>query len=193
MYNVLEKLRSGTALTAKDKLVHEQGLVSVLRTLHDELDAAVLAAYGWSDLALPRDTETLLERLVALNAKRAAEEAAGAVRWLRPEFQQRGGGTTAGQQAEMDMAQDTADDDASTLPTATPISKRPWPSGLPEQIRTVAEVLAGSVLPLTLPALEAHFSARGRWRERLPTILDTLEALGRARRLGGAPGRWQGV
>jgi hypothetical protein len=70
--------------------------VSVLQSLHDELDAAVLQAYGWSDLgpvpwsdeaARAAWTETLLERLVALNAKRAAEEAAGTVRWLRPEFQ----------------------------------------------------------------------------------------------------------
>jgi hypothetical protein len=50
LYNVLDKLRRGEALNVKDKLLHEQGLVSVLRTLHDELDDAVLAAYGWSDL-----------------------------------------------------------------------------------------------------------------------------------------------
>src|SRR5690606_25765124 len=50
MYNVLEKLRSGEALTAKERVIHEQGLVSVLRQLHDELDAAVLHAYGWGDL-----------------------------------------------------------------------------------------------------------------------------------------------
>ncbi|TAL84233.1 MAG: hypothetical protein EPN74_11755 [Rhodanobacter sp.] len=31
--------------------------------------------------------ETILERLVALNAERAAKEARGVVRWLRPEFQ----------------------------------------------------------------------------------------------------------
>lgn len=42
MYNVLNKIRSGEPLTAKDKAIHEQGLVSVLQTLHDELDAAVL-------------------------------------------------------------------------------------------------------------------------------------------------------
>jgi hypothetical protein len=39
--------------------------------------------------------ETLLQRLVALNAKRAAEEAAGTVRWLRPEFQQRSAASQA--------------------------------------------------------------------------------------------------
>ena len=50
MYNVLEKLRSGEVLTAKERTIHEHGLVSVLRQLHDEIDAAVLEAYGWSDL-----------------------------------------------------------------------------------------------------------------------------------------------
>jgi hypothetical protein len=97
MSNVLEQLRRSEPLSAKDRTIHEQGMVSVLRTLRDELDAAVLAAYGWSDLAAPlaahgspaqaEAVETLLERLVALNARRAAEEAAGTVRWLRPEFQ----------------------------------------------------------------------------------------------------------
>ncbi|WP_333858892.1 DNA methyltransferase, partial [Denitromonas sp.] len=38
MYNVLEKLRAGAPLSAKDKTIHEQGLVSVLRELHDALD-----------------------------------------------------------------------------------------------------------------------------------------------------------
>ena len=47
LYNVLEKLRHGEPLTAKDKLIHELGLVSVLKSLHDELDAAALAAYGF--------------------------------------------------------------------------------------------------------------------------------------------------
>ena len=50
MYNVLAQLRRGEPLGPKEKQIHEQGLVSVLRQLHDELDAAVLAAYGWADL-----------------------------------------------------------------------------------------------------------------------------------------------
>ena len=51
IYNVLEKLRSGEPLTAKEKLIHDQGLVTVLRQIHDELDEAVLEAYGWGDLS----------------------------------------------------------------------------------------------------------------------------------------------
>ena len=50
MYNVLDKLRSGEPLSAKERTIHEHGLVSVLRQLHDEIDAAVLDAYGGSDL-----------------------------------------------------------------------------------------------------------------------------------------------
>ena len=58
----------------------------MLKDLHDRLDAAVAAAYGWP-VDLPDDE--LLARLVALNAERAAEEARGTIRWLRPEYQQR--------------------------------------------------------------------------------------------------------
>lgn len=75
-------------------------------------------------------------------------------------------------------------------PSAAPPAKRPWPAGLPEQIKAVAELLAASPQPLALADLEARFAARGRWRERLPTILDTLAALGRARPLPGEPERW---
>jgi hypothetical protein len=89
MYNVLGKLRTGEPLTATERTLHDQGLVGVLKTLHDDLDAAVLAAYGWTDLRLPADSEVLLERLVALNQVRAEAEAAGTVHWLRPGFQQK--------------------------------------------------------------------------------------------------------
>ncbi|MCY7371849.1 MAG: hypothetical protein LH479_13555 [Polaromonas sp.] len=50
LYNVLEALRDGRPLTLKEKVIHTQGLVSVLKDLHDESDAAVLPAYGWDDL-----------------------------------------------------------------------------------------------------------------------------------------------
>ena len=84
MYNVLEKLRSGEPLSAAEKVIHEQGLVSVLRQLHDELDAAVFDVYGWP---VTLAGEEILAWLVVLNAERAAEEAQGTIRWLRPEYQ----------------------------------------------------------------------------------------------------------
>ena len=202
MYNVLDKLRLGQPLNAKDKLIHTQGLVSVLKSLHDELDAAVLAAYGWQDLqsaladhvhaeARAAAVETLLERLVALNARRAAEEAAGTVRWLRPEFQQRA--SAAQGHMDVDTGQADSADEAATPGAAAapaPVARRPWPNGLAEQIKAVAEVLSSSPRALSLADLEARFAARGRWRERLPTILDTLEALGRARSAQADERQW---
>jgi len=84
---VLEKIRAGETLTEKEKFVHDRGLVSTLKSLHDDLDAAVSAAYGRP--AGLTDAE-ILERLVALNAERAAEEARGVIHWLRPEYQAKG-------------------------------------------------------------------------------------------------------
>jgi len=176
----------------------------VLKSLHDELDTAVLQAYGWGDLAAPladhvhadlraAAVDTLLERLVALNARRAAEEAAGTVRWLRPDFQQRG----AAVQSEMDVtteAEAETDDAvpaAAAAPPTAPATRQPWPAGLHEQIKAVAELLSASAAPLALADIEARFSARGRWRDRLPTILSTLEALGRARCSQAGVERWQ--
>jgi hypothetical protein len=84
MYNLLERLRSGEALTEKEKEQDAKGLVSLLLALHQRLDAAVAQAYGWPvDLS----DAAILERLVALNHERAAEEATGHIRWLRPEYQ----------------------------------------------------------------------------------------------------------
>jgi hypothetical protein len=98
MYNVLEKLRGGESLTAKEQTIHQQGLVSVLRQIHDELDAAVADAYGWpTDLT----DEQILERLVALNHQRADEERRGIIRWLRPEFQNPDGRTQQAIAAEL--------------------------------------------------------------------------------------------
>lgn len=48
--------------------------IAALRTAREEMDRAVLAAYGWSDLN-PTDTQAIVARLRVLNAERAAEEA----------------------------------------------------------------------------------------------------------------------
>jgi len=211
MYNVLEKLRSGEALTAKERTIHEQGLVSVLRQIHDELDAAVLAAYGWSDLlpglriahgldapAAGQSREeakcafdaAMLERLVALNAERAAEEARGLVRWLRPEFQAPGATaatTPAPQQGE--LAAD-AEADESDAPSATPppAKKLPWPADNVAQVRVVAELLAANPTPMAVDDIAVRFSGRGPWKRRLPQLLEILVALGRARAHDGRYG-----
>ena len=190
IYNVLTKIRAGEALTAKDKTIHEQGLVSVLQTLHDELDAAVLEAYGWLDLlASPACgsgvggeggfAETLLERLVALNAERAREEAAGHIRWLRPAFQ-----NPQASLAAVDAEKGPKTASTATVEPATPAAteKFPWPATLPEQMALLARLLAAT--PQSEPQLAARIAGKGPWKKRLPDLLQTLVALGRARQEG---------
>ena len=78
--------------------------------------------------------------------------------------------------------------DAADTPQSKTLPARPWPTGLTEQIKAVAEVMSQSGRSLNLDELAAHFSGRGRWRDRLPTLLETLVALGRLRQR--ADGRW---
>ena len=86
MYGVLNLLNHGVYLESNDqKLCDEADLVR-LKHLHDELDFAVAAAYGWPhDL----DIEEILEKLLSLNQKRAEEEKNGIVKWLREDYQDR--------------------------------------------------------------------------------------------------------
>jgi hypothetical protein len=167
MYNVLEKLRSGEALTAKDKVIHEQGLVSVLKKLHDDLDAAVFDAYGW-----PHDLsdEQILERLVALNAERAAEEKRGLVRWLRPEFQNPGGAKAATQ--EKLAATDEPEEAAVTQPTAA----TPWPKKLPEQIAAIRDIVTKAATEWSVEQVASAF--KGANKADVEEVLDSLAALG---------------
>ena len=67
-----------------------------------------------------------------------------------------------------------------------------WPGTLPEQVRAVAQVLSTAPQALPLAALEASFKGKGPWKKGLPRILETLEALGRARRVeANAEVLWQ--
>tara|TARA_R110002072_G_scaffold284396_5_gene448672 strand:- start:3512 stop:6988 length:3477 start_codon:yes stop_codon:yes gene_type:complete len=153
IYNVLEKLRSGKDLTDKEKTIREQGLVSVLRELHDDLDRAVFEAYGWSDLAIklvgrpgattplldkPADQaeaeEELLMRLVELNKKRTEEESRGIVRWLRPEYQ-----APSSVQTEVDITPKVATEKPEIVPSK---GKATFPKAIPDQLRVLREALS---------------------------------------------------
>ena len=157
----------------------------MLKDLHDELDTAVLQAYG---LPANPGKDALLTHLVALNAQRAEEEKAGNIRWLRPEFQNPAAAKTlqnsehtalvfAAQQADLALNVPAAAAAGASQPGV-----QAWPGTLPEQMRAVAQLLASATTALTLPHIEAHFKSKGPWKKGLPRILETLEALGRARR-----------
>ncbi len=172
LYNVLEKLRSGEALTEREQDVHERGLVSVMKHLHEQIDAAVFDAYGW-----PRDLsdEAILARLVELNKERRAEEAKGLVRWLRPEYQAPAAKKiVVGEQGSLDITH---------VPSAAKpgARKASWPKSLPERVTTIRGLLAAEPRPARLEELARRFQRAPR--DDVQEVLNALVALGLARRL----------
>jgi hypothetical protein len=166
MYNVLAKMRAGEVLSAKDKTIHEHGLVSLLRKIHDDLDAAVFDAYGWShDLS----DEQLLVKLVALNADRAEEERKGLVRWLRPDFQ------NPEARAMTQVAIDEGESDEENQPAA-PAAASPWPKKLADQVAAVRDLLTRTSMEWS--AADVAASLRGANEGEAVDVLDSLAALG---------------
>lgn len=165
MYNVMEKLRAGERIEGKDREIYDQGLISILKDLHDQIDAAVAEAYGWP--ANLSDDE-ILHRLVDLNRERAAEEARGLIRWLRPDYQNPAGTVAAAkcEQTALDIG-----------PKDT-VAKAAWPKALPEQIAAVRGAL--SDMGTATPEQIARQFMRGRASTVQP-LLESLTALGHAR------------
>lgn len=173
LYNVLEALKSGRALTDKERDMHDRGLVTLIRQHHDAIDAAVAEAYGWpADLS----DEDILTRLVALNKTRAAEEAKGLIRWLRPEFQAPG---AAAPQVNATL-------DLGDAPVAAPATIIPWPKTLAEQVSAVAGILAAA--PAAQHPRDIARFIQGTNAKGVTPVLDALTAIGQARKL--ADGRY---
>ena len=142
--------------------------MAVLRQLHDDLDAAVFAAYGWS--AALADQE-ILEHLAALNRERAKEEKAGVVRWLRPEFQNPYG-TRAEVQAEMTLVREK-----------TPLlEKAPLPKDHTAQLQAVRSALSTFKTPTPAGDVAKYFpKARPA---KVASLLEDLVKLGLAKKEG---------
>ena len=75
------------------------------------------------------------------------------------------------------------------LAATTPQAAQAQPGTLPDQVRAVAKILSDAIIALPQTAIEVRFKGRGPWKKSLPRVLDTLEALGRARREGAG---WRG-
>jgi hypothetical protein len=167
LYNVLEALRECRALTEAERDMHDRGLVTLIRQHHDAIDALVAEAYGWpAELS----DEEILTRLVALNKERAAEEARGLIRWLRPEYQ-----------APNYAAPVTQTLDLGETAAVLPDNVIPWPSSLPEQVSAVQGVLAASSVPLASQDVARAF--KGKRVATVRPVLDALTGIGMARRL----------
>ena len=217
MYNVLEALREGRPLSKKEQDIHDRGLVSILRQLHDALDWKVTYAYdsedsphGWAKLAhelyglqtgdtldpvtgwpadRPSDPaaaaaqlaaaqaafdQKVLTNLVALNATRAAEEAAGKIRWLRPDYQ-----APAAAQTTLGI---TAKPGKVAKPAKQKAKKTPWLKPLAERVKATEQALREAATAVTPADLAKRF-LRAK-PEDLAEILDTLVAMSRAHKEG---------
>jgi hypothetical protein len=198
LYNVLERLREldngcdALPLNQKEKDIHEAGLVSVLKSIHDDIDRATFEAYGWQDLGArligrPGATmpsphksedqeqaeEELLTRLVALNLERQEEEKKGKVRWLRPDYQIPKLGHKVAVQDELDVGE--------IQPAVADQPK--WPSDAFEQIKIVRDVLIRAPAPALPGEIAVCFAGKPTQarRRRIGEVLDTLIVTGGAR------------
>lgn len=177
VYNVLEQIRAGIALSEKERMIHEQGLVSVLSKLHDDLDAAVLRAYGWSrNLG---DAE-VLERLEGLNRERAQEERRGVIHWLREELQRNAAPSrVTGAKHVKEIA-------------AAATMLLPWPEEFPRQVTVVRDLFERSDASRTSKEVAEGFA--GATVHAVVPALETLAALGIVAAYGeGRERRWKGL
>jgi len=143
--------------------------VLVMKELHDRLDAAVAEAYGWpADLS----DDEILSRLVALNKERAAEEARGQVRWLRPEYQIPRFGK-ARDKRELDL-------EGGEMRAAAPAAaaKKSFPSDEVEQTAAIMAALAAVDAPMGAAGIAATFKQGQKSSRKVSAVLSALVRMG---------------
>jgi hypothetical protein len=163
MYNLLEKLRAGQPFTDADRKYNNKALVSILKQIHDELDMAVFAAYGWSQNI---SDDEILERLVSLNAERAVEERNGLIRWLRPEYQAPNEVKTQGLIPGITETEET---------TITPTEQKPFPKKSKEQLAAIRDLLRTSDSEWTVEQVMKQFKVTQRQKKVIADHLESLE------------------
>ncbi len=178
LYNTLEMVRADVkpdSMEAGDRRTFDDGLVLILKELHDKLDKAVSEAYGWP--AALSDNE-LLARLVSLNKERATEEAGGLVRWLRPDYQVPRFGTVK-EKAELDLVGGSAEISRAA------ITKPSFPTDEMAQTAAVMSALAGAVAPVDATMLSASFKQGRRALSKVQAVLSALTRTGYVTSLDG--------
>jgi hypothetical protein len=89
LYNLRAKLKSGEPMSDAEQRRATKARAAIVDRLHEQIDQAVADAYGWGEewKTGALGPSEIVARLLALNHERAAEEAQGKIRWLRPEYQ----------------------------------------------------------------------------------------------------------
>ena len=176
LYNVVERLRAlrrdptEPPLSTVERAIHDAGLASRILELHDQIDAATAEAYGWPTDLLAED---MFKRLVDLNAARAAQEAEGDIKWLRPEYQAVHTTVTAEEDVEMNLEVDAGEE-------------RPeFPGNGIERAGAIMAVLANADRGLSLEELASRFTQGMRARQPIISILLSLERTGAISRSDG--------
>ncbi|MHA6723192.1 class I SAM-dependent DNA methyltransferase [Sphingomonas sp. RS2018] len=173
LYNLRDQVASNATLDMVGQDQRRRGRVDVIAELHRQIDAAVLAAYGWpAELT----DEAMIARLVALNAERADEERRGTVRWLRPDYQLARAGieTLATARAEQIEA-----------PLVQPRARKPaFPrDAIGQTAAVLADLRSGDTL--TAGAIAARYDRAGRLVPRIEATLTALARLGHVAVEGG--------
>ena len=157
------------ALTPDERRTFDDGLVLILKELHDKLDAAVAESYGWpADLS----DDEILARLVALNKERAAEEARGLVRWLRPDYQIPRFGSVK-EKAELDLS-----GGAMRAAAAATGPKPAYPADEVAQTAVVMAALAQASGPLDAAGIALTFKQGRRIAPKIAPVLASLTRMG---------------
>ena len=188
LYNVLEKVRAtarqlpvaltpnpspqgggeqgaGNGLTEAEIDIRDRGRVLILKDLHDTIDRLTFRAYGWPETL---SDEEILERLVALNKERRAEEARGQVRWLRPEYQIPRFGAPAEKKAQIEAELVAPEDKA----------KPGFPKDETRRAMAISGVLAGAGGPLSVADVATHFRQGKKLEREIGLTLRAFVRLG---------------
>lgn len=177
LYNALEAHAAGRTpdgegehhMSAEEASDFRRGSILALADLHAAIDRLTLQAYG-----LPADADgaAVLAHLVALNAARAAEEAAGDIQWLRPAYQiprfapRRIAGPETGQ----------------LIDTPAAAGERvKWPAEDRSRLMMIRGALAESDRPQSADAVASRFAGR-KVAPEVARLLSALERDGQVRR-----------
>jgi hypothetical protein len=130
----------------------------------------VFKAYGWPESL---SDEEILTRLVELNHERAAEEKAGLVRWLRPDYQiPRFGKAVDKQAAKEEGAQIVVPLDAEKT------RKPSFPTDAVARTAAVFATLAAAITPLDAATIASGFRQGKRIEKQIGAVLMSLARLG---------------
>ena len=151
-------------------MIFDDGLVLIVKELHDKMDVAVAEAYGWPD---DLSDDEILARLVALNKQRSEEQKRGLVRWLRPDYQIPRFATGVDKQAASEEGAQVAAE------LIAAVEQKPsFPAGAVEQTAAVFAALAATSEPVDAKGLAAQFKKTRTTEKKIGEVLASLARLG---------------